>query len=103
MYDFHVYSIFDALDYVTEFTFDPNLLDSPSLYIKGVPFKWILLEYLRIIDNDNQEEWKIFKIRCCMLLFYFAFWFELGKIYEKRGEIVDYSYNKFYNLYLTFV
>lgn len=66
MYDFHVYSILDALDYVTEFTFDPNLLDSPPLYIKGVPFKWILLEYLRIID-DNQEEWKIFKIRVIVL------------------------------------
>lgn len=66
MYDFHVYSIFDALDYVTEFTFDPNLLDSPPLYIKGVPFKWILLEYLRIID-DNQEEWKIFKIHVIVL------------------------------------
>lgn len=66
MYDFHVYSILDALDYVTEFTFDPNLLDSPPLYIKGVPFKWILLEYLRIID-DNQEEWKIFKIHVIVL------------------------------------
>lgn len=98
MYDFHVYSIFDALDYVTEFTFDPNLLDSPPLYIKGVPFKWILLEYLRIIDDKKNGKFLKF-----VLLFYFAFWFEVRKIYEKRGEIVDYSYNKFYNLYLTFV
>lgn len=81
MYDFHVYSILDALDYVTEFTFDPNLLHSPPLYIKGVPFKWILLEYLRIIDDKKNGKFLKF-----VLLFYFAFWFEVRKIYEKRGE-----------------
>lgn len=50
--------IFDALDYVTEFTFDPNLSDSFPLYIKGVPFKWIhssILELLTITKKFSFE------------------------------------------------
>lgn len=59
--------MFDALDYVTEFTFDPNLLDSLPLYIKGVPFKWIhsnIFELLTITKKFSFEGIRKLTVMC---------------------------------------